>query len=259
VLGLSDVPTAGDTFRVVKDDRTARDQASANAEALRERAESAPPRAVSLDDIFAKMKEGKVKELRLVLKADVDGSLEPIVNSLNQLSSDDLRVKLLHTGTGDISESDLMLAAASDAIVIGFHVQMNPAAQKSELANQVDVRIYDVIYELIDDIDKALKGLLEPVFEDRTVGRAEVRATFRIPRRGVIAGCYVSEGEILRNALARVHRNGAVVHEGRIGSLKRFQEDVNEVKTGFECGIGLESFDDFQEGDVIEAYRKVRV
>jgi translation initiation factor IF-2 len=259
VLGLSDVPTAGDTFQVVKDDRTARDMAAQRIDKERQRDEAAAPKAISLDEVFAKMKAGDVKELRIVLKADVDGSLEPIINSLEQLSTEDLRIKLLHTGTGDISESDLMLAAASHAIVIGFHVELNQSAQRSDLANQVDVRSYSVIYELIDDVDKALKGLLEPVYEDQTIGQAEVRAVFRIPRRGNIAGCYVSEGEIQRSALARVQRNGTVVHESKINSLKRFQDDVTEVKTGFECGIGLENFDEFEEGDIIVAYHKVRV
>jgi translation initiation factor IF-2 len=205
------------------------------------------------------MKAGKVKELRLILKADVDGSLEPIVNSLNQLSSDDLRIKLLHTGTGDITDSDLMLATASDAIVIGFNNALNATAQKSELASQVDVRTYKVIYELIADIDKALKGLLEPVFEERTTGKAEVRAAFRIPRRGKIAGCIVQDGEITRNSPVRVTRGGVVLMQGRVNSLKRFQEDVTEVKTGFECGIGIENYDDIKEGDIIEAFTKVRV
>jgi translation initiation factor IF-2 len=259
VLGLPDVPTAGDTFQVYKDERSAREEASARTLQERERAEAVVRKVVTLDDVFAQMKAGKVKELRLILKADVDGSLEPIVNSLNQLSSDDLRIKLLHTGTGDITDSDLMLAAASEAIVIGFNNSMNPTAQKSELASQVDVRTYKVIYELIEDIDKALKGLLEPVYEERTTGKAEVRAVFRIPRRGKIAGCVVLDGEINRNSQVRVVRNGVVLMQGRINSLKRFQEDVTEVKTGFECGIGIENYDDIKEGDVLEAFHKIRV
>jgi len=259
VLGLSEVPTAGDTFQVFKDERSAREEATARLLLERERSEAVVHKSITLDDVFAQMKAGKVKELRLILKADVDGSLEPIVNSLNQLSSDDLRIKLLHTGTGDITDSDLMLAAASQAIVIGFNNSMNATAQKSELANQVDVRTYKVIYELIADIDKALKGLLEPVYEERTSGRAEVRAVFRIPRRGKIAGCVVLDGELNRNSQVRVMRNGNQVMQGRINSLKRFQEDVTEVKTGFECGIGIENYDDIKEGDILEAFTKVRV
>jgi translation initiation factor IF-2 len=259
VLGLSEVPTAGDTFQVYKDERSAREEASARLLLERERSEAVVRKSITLDDVFAQMKAGKVKELRLILKADVDGSLEPIINSLNQLSNDDLRIKLLHTGTGDITDSDLMLAAASEAIVIGFNNALNATAQKSELASQVDVRTYKVIYELIADIDKALKGLLEPVYEERTTGRAEVRAVFRIPRRGKIAGCIVLDGEIHRNSQVRVTRNGAVLMKGRINSLKRFQEDVTEVKTGFECGIGIENYDDMKEGDILEAFQKVRV
>ncbi len=260
VLGLSDVPTAGDTFQVVKDERAAREIASARAETQRVKNEAAAtPKTISLDDIFAQMQAGKTKELRLILKADVDGSLEPIINSLNHLSSDQLKIKLLHTGTGDITDSDLMLAAASDAIIIGFHVDMSVPAQKSDLLNQVDVRTYKVIYELIEDIDKALKGLLEPVYVEKTTGKAEVRAVFKIPKRGKIAGCYVTEGEIARNSQVRLKRGGTDVFTGRIGSLKRFQEDVTEVKTGFECGIALEGFEDIREGDMIEAFQKVRV
>jgi len=259
VLGLSEVPTAGDTFQVFKDERSAREEATARLLLERERSEAVVHKSITLDDVFPQMKAGKVKELRLILKADVDGSLEPIINSLNQLSSDDLRIKLLHTGTGDITDSDLMLAAASQAIVIGFNNSMNATAQKSDLANQVDVRTYKVIYELIADIDKALKGLLEPVYEERTTGRAEVRAVFRIPRRGKIAGCVVLDGELNRNSQVRVMRNGNQVMQGRINSLKRFQEDVTEVKTGFECGIGIENYDDIKEGDIMEAFTKVRV
>lgn len=259
VLGLPDVPTAGDTFQVYKEERAAREEAAARMLQERERSEAVVQKSVTLDDIFAQMKAGKVKELRLILKADVDGSLEPIINSLNQLSSDDLHIKLLHTGTGDITDSDLMLAAASDAIVIGFNNSMNATAQKSELSNRVDVRTYKVIYELIEDIDKALKGLLEPVYEERTTGKAEVRAIFKVPRRGKIAGCLVSDGEINRNSQVRVRRGNEVIHQGRINSLKRFTEDVTEVKTGFECGIGIDGYEDVKEGDIIEAFHKVRV
>ena len=260
VLGLSEVPTAGDTFQVVKDERAAREIASAKAELQRVRYEAATaPKAVTLDDVFALMKAGKTKELRLILKADVDGSLEPIINSLNHLSTEELKIKLLHTGTGDITDSDLMLAAASGAIIIGFHVDLSVPAQKSDLVYQVDVRTYKVIYELIADIDKALKGLLEPVFVEKTLGKAEVRAVFRVPKRGKIAGCLVTEGDIARNAQVRLKRGGADLFTGKISSLKRFQEDANEVKTGFECGIALDSFEDIREGDIIEAFQKVRV
>ncbi|MEA3334492.1 MAG: translation initiation factor IF-2 [Chloroflexota bacterium] len=259
VLGISQVPTAGDIFQVTETDKLARERAEQRVERRRAAREDVGSKGITLDDVFAQMLAGKVKELRLVLKADVDGSLEPIVNSLKDLGTDELRVKLLQTGTGEITESDLMLAVASNAIVLGFNTQPTLAAQKSDLVRQVDVRIYEVIYELIDDIDKALKGLLDPVYEDKSLGRAEVRAVFKIRRRGNIAGCYVSEGEIRRNALARVYRGDEILSEGKFNSLKRFQDDVNEVKSGFECGIGIDTFDDFKEGDIIEAYQKVRV
>ncbi|MDW8319373.1 MAG: translation initiation factor IF-2, partial [Anaerolineae bacterium] len=260
VIGLSDVPSAGEVFRVVEDERKARELAAEHASKTRESAEAAlQRRTISLEDVFAQMQAGKTKELRLIVKVDVDGSMEPVLNSINHLSTEDLRIKILHAATGDVTESDLMLAAASDAIVIGFNVQVSPAAQKSDLAQQVDVRLYNVIYELVEDVDKALKGLLEPVYQEKVLGRAEVRAVFRIPKRGQVAGCFVQEGEIQRNAMARVRRNGTVVGESRIGSLKRFTEDVTEVKAGFECGVGLDNFSDFQVGDVIEVYQKVRV
>ena len=259
ILGLPEVPTAGDTFEVMESDREARERATARAESERQRTESSARKSVSLEDVFAQMKAGQVKELRIIIKADVDGSLEPIISSLNQLSNDELRLKILHSGTGDITDSDLMLASASDAIVIGFNVPLSPAAQHSDLLNEVDVRTYKVIYELIDDVDKALKGMLEPVYKDEVLGTAEIRAIFRIPRRGNIAGCLVTDGVIQRNALVRVGRNGKILFSGKIHSLKRFQEDVNEVKAGFECGIGIEGFDDIAEGDIIEAFHKVRV
>jgi translation initiation factor IF-2 len=200
-----------------------------------------------------------VKELNLVLKADVQGSIDPIVKSLQELGNEDLKVRILRQGTGNISESDIMLAVASSAIVVGFQVGIDAAAQRLADADGVDVRLYDIIYKLIDDIDKALKGLLEPTYQDVVMGHAEVRAIFRIPRKGNIAGSYVLDGQVTRNALARIRRNGDYIYEGKVNSLKRFTEDVREVGTGYECGIGLEGFNDFQEGDIIEFYKKEQV
>jgi translation initiation factor IF-2 len=202
------------------------------------------------------MRLGEVKELNLVLKADVQGSIDPIVKSLKDLGDEDLKVRVLRQGTGNISESDIMLAVASSAIIVGFQVEIDAAAQRLAEVEGVSVRKYDVIYRLIDDIDKALKGLLEPTYEDVVIGHAEVRAIFRIPRRGRIAGSYVRDGQVKRNALARVRRNADEIYDGKISSLRRFTEDVREVDTGYECGIGLEGFEDFQEGDVIEVYTK---
>jgi translation initiation factor IF-2 len=255
ILGFPEVPTAGDSFEVVESERAARNIVSQRAD---ERLESGHQqrRTISLEDIFERMRLGEVKELNLVLKADVQGSIDPIVKSLKDLGDEDLKVRILRQGTGNISESDIMLAIASSAIIVGFQVEIDAAAQRLADVEGISVRIYDVIYRLIDDIDKALKGLLEPSYEDVVIGHAEVRAIFRIPRRGHIAGSYVLDGQVKRNALARVRRNGDEIYNGKISSLKRFTEDVREVDTGYECGIGLEGFEDFQEGDVIEIYTK---
>ncbi len=259
VLGLSEVPTAGDTFVAAADDHAARDLAS-EAASQREASESQQrQKALSLDEFFAEAQAGKVKELNIILKADVQGSIEPIVSSVEKLGDETLTATFLHTGTGNITESDVMLAVASNAIVIGFSNQMDPAAARMAEAEGVDVRQYDIIYKLIEDIDMALKGMLEPVFEDVTVGRAEVKAVFRIPNKKQVAGCAVTEGKAARNALARVIRDGAVLFDGRVASLRRFKDDVREVTAGMECGVGLDGFDRFEEGDAIEFYRKEQV
>jgi translation initiation factor IF-2 len=260
VLGLDQVPKAGVVFEVLESERQAR--ALANERMERERqAASAPvrPKSLTLDEIFGQFQAGKVPQLNLILKADVQGSLEPIVNSLLKLGTDDLKVNLLSQGTGRITESDVMLAFASEAIIIGFNVQVDEAARRQAQQNGVDIRQYDIIYRLVDDVDKALKGMLEPTYADVVIGHAQVRQVFRISHRGNIAGCIVTDGEVTRNALVRVQRAGATVYEGRLDSLKRFKEDVSEVKTGFECGIGVAGFDDVQEGDILEFYRKERV
>jgi translation initiation factor IF-2 len=257
VLGLSDVPQPGDTFRVVESERTARAMAAERAE---EKAQAAvrPARVLSLDEIFAQIQAGQVKELNLILKADVQGTIEPVVSSLEKLGDKDLKVNILHKGAGNVGESDVMLAVASRAIIVGFNVQIDPAASRSAEAEGVDIRLYNVIYKLIDDVDKALKGLLEPVYKDVVIGHAEVRAVFSIPRVGNIAGVYVTDGQIMRNALARIRRDKQWIYDGQVGSLKRFTEDVREVRAGFECGVGLEGFGDFKEGDIIEFYKKER-
>jgi translation initiation factor IF-2 len=258
ILGLPSVPTSGDLFEVVESERVARDLIAVRVDAAREAAKVSP-RIITLDDIFQRMQAGDIKELNLVLKADVQGSIEPIAKSLASLGSDDLKVNILHQGTGNISESDVMLAVASSATVIGFNVEIDSAAQRLAEVEAVDVRRYHVIYRLIEDIDKALQGLLEPTYRDVVTGRAEVKAIFRIPRRGSIAGSYVVDGQITRNGLAHVLRGEEQIYEGKIASLKRFTEDVQEVASGYECGIGLEKFNDCQEGDVIECYQKEQV
>ena len=260
VMGLSDVPRAGDIFHVVESEREAR--AMAEDEAERQRlAEARPqrPRRLSLEELFERFEEGESIELNLILKADVQGSLEPIVNSVNQLADGDQEVNILHEGIGNISESDVMLAAASDAIVVGFHVDVDEAARRLAIQEGVDIRQYNIIYKLVDEVDRALKGMLEPVYEKVVIGHAEVRAVFHIRRRGNVAGCYVTDGFVARNAWARVVRDGEELFDGRLESLKRFQEDVSEVRAGFECGVGIAGFDSFEEGDVLEFYREERV
>jgi len=260
IMGLPEVAVAGDIFEVMPDEKTARSISAQRAAQQREaQSQAAGPKMVSLDDFFAGVQNGKVKQLNLIVKTDVQGSIEPIVNSLKELGGEELKVKLLRQTTGNISESDVMLAVASNAIIIGFRVVADPVAQKMADAEGVDIRIYDIIYKLVEDVDKALKGLLEPVYEDMVIGHAEIRAVFRLPQRRKIAGCYVTDGLVTRNALARIARNGDLIYEGRVDSLKHFKDDVTELRAGFECGIGLEGFGDFKVGDVIELYKKERV
>ena len=260
IMGLPEVAVAGDIFEVMPDEKTARSISTQRAAQQREaQSQAAGPKMVSLDDFFAGVQNGKVKQLTLIVKTDVQGSIEPIVNSLRELGGEELKVKLLRQTTGNISESDVMLAVASNAIIIGFRVVANSGAQKTADAEGVDIRIYDIIYKLVEDVDKALKGLLEPVYEDMVIGHAEIRAVFSLPQRRKIAGCYITDGLVTRNALARIARNGDLIYEGRVDSLKHFKDDVTELRSGFECGIGLEGFGDFKVGDVIELYKKERV
>jgi translation initiation factor IF-2 len=257
VMGLSDVPKAGEIFEVVESERQARTIADERAQRVRlAGTRPARPRGLTLTELFSQFQAGGVAELNLILKADVQGSLEPIANSVERLGTEDLKVKILHQGTGDITESDVMLASASQAIVIGFQVEVDEAARRMAAQEGVDIRLYNIIYKLVDDVDRALKGLLEPEYEDVVIGHAEVRAIFRIRRRGNVAGCYVTDGEVTRNAQVRVLRNGDELFDGHLDSLKRFQEDVPEVRAGFECGIGVAGFDEFEEGDVLEFYKR---
>jgi translation initiation factor IF-2 len=254
VLGLSDVPLAGDAFQVVIDEREAKQVAARRAERRRVEEIGEAPKKVSLEDLFSQIKEGEVKELRVIIKADVQGSVEAVRQAIEQLSTDEVRVDVIHGGVGAISESDIMLASASNAVVIGFNVRPDAVASMCAEDEKVDVRLYRVIYEAIDDVKKALEGLLEPEYREVVYGRAEVRATFKVPRAGVVAGCYVTDGKVPRSALVRVVRDGIVEHEGKIASLRRFKDDVREVVAGFECGIGIEDWNDVRESDVIEAY-----
>jgi translation initiation factor IF-2 len=250
ILGLDSVPRAGDLITALAGEREAREIAEARE---REQAEGAQLRAVTLEAVSGEIAAGRVKDLNIIIKADMNGSVEAIRGSLERLGAADVRLNVIHTGVGNISESDVMLASASKAIIVGFNVRADPGARRLAESERVDIRHYQIIYELIEDIERAVKGLMEPVLIQVVDGHAEVRAVFKV-RGGRAAGCSVTDGVIRRNASARVIRGGSPVHEGKISSLRRFQEDAREVTAGLECGIGIEKFDAFQEGDVIEAF-----
>jgi translation initiation factor IF-2 len=255
ILGFDKPPGAGEQARVVENERQARHLAGLRGQRLRaEQLARTAKKGVSLEELFTQMEEGALRELNLVVKADVQGSIEAVVGELAKIEHPEVGVNVIHTGIGAIAESDVMLASASNAIVIGFNVRPNAEARSLAEREGVDIRTYRVIYQLTDDIRQALVGMLSPEEREETLGEAEVRALFRASRLGVIAGCYVTNGVIRRNAQIRVVREGAVVYETTIASLKRFKDDVREVQEGFECGILLEGFNDVKEGDVLEAY-----
>ena len=253
VLGLSGVPEAGDALLVVGDERKARQIALARQQKQREQAAVAKPR-VTLDDLHKQVQKGEVKELRLILKGDVQGSIEPLRGSLERLSTPQVKLEVIHTAVGAVTESDVMLAAASNAVILGFSVRPEPKAQKLAETERVDVRLHTVIYEAVDQVKKAMEGLLEPQYVERHVGRLEVRNTFNVPKVGTVAGCYVQEGKVMRDAAVRLVRDGRVIHEGKVASLRRFKDDVREVTTGYECGVGLLNFGDIKVGDLIEVH-----
>ncbi len=253
VMGLNDVPVAGDLFRVVESDRQARSIARERKTDL-ERAAASQKGVLTLEQLFEQFKAGEVRELRLIVKADVQGSLEPIVSSLNDLGTGEISINILHSETGNIGKNDVMLATASKAIVIGFNVEADSAAQQLADLEGVSIRIYDIIYRLTEDVEKALMGMLEPEIKENVIGHAEIRNIFRISRIGKIAGCYVKDGEIHRNARMRVLRDQEELFDGEIASLKHIQDDVREVRAGFECGITLKNFEGFETGDILECY-----
>ena len=258
IMGFEDIPEAGDTFQVVESDARAREVSSYRQEKAREE-QHAASRKVSLEGLMDKIRADEVKALNLVIKADVQGSVEVLKETLAKLSTDEVAVNVLHGSAGAISASDVLLASASDAIVIGFNVRPDRGAREFADREGVDIRTYTVIYHLTEDIQKAMTGMLEPTFREEDLGRAEVREVFKVTKVGAIAGCVVQDGVIARNAKARLLRDNVVVWEGGISSLRRFKDDVNEVKNGLECGIGLEKYNDIKVGDVIEAYRTVEV
>jgi translation initiation factor IF-2 len=253
ITGLSGVPAAGESFVVVDNERTAKDIASRRGEKVREE-EMAKARKISLADLHARLEEGEIKELPVIIKADVHGSREALAQALEKLSNDEVQVKVIHGAVGGITENDVNLAAASNAIIVGFNVR--PEAKAAALADVVgvDVRLYNVIYDATDDVKKALEGLLAPAIEEKVLGRAEVRQIFRVPRIGTVAGCYVSNGVVQRNARLRLLRDSVVVYEGELASLKRFKEDAREVREGLECGASIANYNDVKEGDILEFY-----
>ena len=254
VIGLPGVPSAGDAFTIVKDERVAREIAQERA--MKQRAaDLAGPAKVSLDDLFAKIQEGNVKELPIVIKADVQGSSEALAAAVEKMPAGAVKLRVMHTGVGGITETDILLAAASKAIVIGFNIRPEPKAAALAEREGVDVRLYSIIYDALNDIRAAMEGLLEPTLKERILGRAEVRQMFTIPKAGLVAGCYVVDGVISRaSAGVRVIRDSVVVYEGKLGSLRRFKDDVREVQQGYECGITVENFNDLKSGDIIEAF-----
>jgi translation initiation factor IF-2 len=257
VLGLSSVPNAGDEFRAAPDEKTARTVAEAREQRARvknQRADARVQKGVKLEDIFTQIQKGEVATLNLVLKADVQGSLEALTESLRKLEREDVRPVFVHRAVGGITENDITLAATTNATIIGFNVRPDRKARELAEAENVEIRTYEIIYQIIEDIERAMVGLLAPEYEEVVTGEAEVREIFRVPRVGAIAGCYVRSGVITRGTKVRFLRDGVIIWKGSITSLKRFKDDVREVREGFECGIGLSDFQDLKQGDLIETY-----
>jgi len=252
VMGLSDVPSAGDVFQVVETEKEARAIVAERLEAAKTQAQSR--KKMTLEDVFANVKAGEAQALNLIVKADVQGSLDPIVTELNKLGEGEIGVKIIYSETGNIGENDIMLASASKAIIIGFNVQADVSARRVAEKEGVDIRLYEIIYRMTEDIEKALNGMLEPVVKEKVLGRAQVLAVFTASKFGKVAGCKVTEGELRRNAKARLFRGTDIVYEGDMGSLRHEKEDVREIKQGYECGVGFKSFNDIQPGDQLVCY-----
>ncbi|MCJ7580592.1 MAG: translation initiation factor IF-2, partial [Candidatus Aminicenantes bacterium] len=257
ILGFMDVPEAGDIFQVVKNIESAKKISQLRKSQTKDES-SVSSDHLTLDELFQKIEEGEVKELPLVIKGDVQGSIEVLSDILPNLSLDEVQVKIVHAATGNITESDVLLASASNAILIGYNVKANQKIQDLAKKENIEIRTYSVIYQLTDHIKKALTGLLDPILKEKSLGRAEIRKIFQIPRIGVIAGSYVQEGTITRNAQIRILRDNVSIHQGKISSLKHIKENVTEVKKNYECGIGIDKFMDIQEGDIIEAFIVVK-
>lgn len=253
ITGLAEVPSAGDTFNAVEDERLARELVEQRRHEQKEEVFKSYQK-VTLDNLFSQIAEGEMKELPIIVKADVMGSVEAVRQSLEKISNDEVRVRVIHGAVGAVSESDVMLAEASNAIIVGFNVRPDPVAKENAEQSGVEVRLYRIIYDAIEDVTAAMKGMLAPKFKDVDLGRAEIRQVYKITGVGVVAGCYVLEGKIARNANIRVVRDGIIVADDKLSSLKRFKDDVREVASGYECGMTMEKFNDIKEGDILEAY-----
>ena len=253
ILGLSDVPAAGDVFNAVKKSSQAKEIAYNRQQKVRQEV-LARNSSQTLEELFSQIKEGEVKELNLIVKADVQGSVGAIVTSLEKLSNDEVKVNIVHTGVGAINESDVMLAGTSGSIIIGFNVRPSVAVTGMAERDGIQIRTYNVIYNILDDVENAMKGMLDPEFKEVVLGTVEIRETFKVPNVGIIGGAYVTDGKVVRNESIRLVRDGIVIHEGKISSLKRFKDDAKEVAQGYECGIGIENYNDIKEGDIIECF-----
>lgn len=258
ILGLTEVPQAGDEFNAVKEDKIAREIAESRKNKLREEV-LARNASTTLEKLFSQIQEGEVKELNLIIKGDVQGSVGALVSSLEKLNNEDVKVNIVHTGVGTVNESDVMLAGTTGSIIIGFNVRPSTAVTTFADRENIEIRTYRVIYDVIDDVENAMKGMLDPEFKEEVLGKVEIRNTFKVPGVGIIGGAYVTEGKVVRNAEVRLVRDGIVIHEGKISSLKRFKDDAKEVAQGYECGIGIESYNDIKEGDVIECFHMVEI
>jgi len=252
ILGLGSVPEVGDTLKLVVNEK----QARALVQKRKNQAVKKGTETVSLTNIYDKISAGQIKELNVILKADVQGSIEPIKNSLKQLGSEKLQVRVIRSAIGNVSESDVLLAVASNGLIIGFNVGIEEGARQLAETENIDIRSYNIIYKLIEDIEKALKGLLEPTIIEVVHGRADVRAVFKGSKKARVAGCYVTEGKVNRSSLVRVKRKDEVMAESEVISLRRFKDDVNEVTSGYECGIGFKDYNNYKEGDILEFYHK---
>ncbi|MFD1394837.1 translation initiation factor IF-2 [Kroppenstedtia eburnea] len=253
ILGLSDVPEAGDPFMAFEDEKKARDIADKRSEKRRQEELGASSR-VTLDDLYKQIQEGDVKDLNVIIKADVQGSAEALRGSFEKIDVEGVRINIIHSGAGAITESDVSLASASNALIVGFNVRPEPQARVTAEQEKVDIRLYRVIYDAIEELESAMKGMLDPEFRDKMVGRAEVRQIFKVSKVGTIAGCYVTEGKIVRDGKVQLIRDGVVIHEGDIDTLKRFKDDAKEVAQGYECGVTLNNYNDIKEGDVLEVF-----